>query len=219
MKSGATTFATITTDASGNANATNLPSGSYTVTETQQTGWTSTDPAGSLTKTVTVNVGQTTTVLFGNATVQLPPTSAGTLTVTKYNDLNANKTRDTNEPALSGWTFTVKDASGATVGTAATDASGNATFQNLSFGTYTVTETLQTGWTSTDPGGTTPTKTVTISGASTTVLFGNAQIKLPNTSTLETPPASPPSAMLFLVAVLLGQLLLITLVFRRWRND
>jgi len=139
--------------------------------------------------------------------------------VTKYNDLNANKTRDTNEPALSGWTFTVKDASGATVGSVATDANGNATFSNVAFGTYTVTETLKAGWTSTDPGGATPTKTVTISAATTTVLFGNAQIKLPNTSTVEAPPASPSPAMLFLLAVLLGQGLLLTLVFRRWRND
>ena len=142
-----------------------------------------------------------------------------TLVVTKYNDLNANKNRDANEPILSGWTFTVKDASGTTLGSAATDASGNATFQNLSFGTYTVTETLQSGWTSTDPGGTTPTKTVTISAASTTVLFGNAQIKLPNTSTLEAPPASPSPALLFLLAVLLGQVILIATVFRRWHND
>ena len=89
----------------------------------------------------------------------------------------------------------------------------------MAFGTYTVTETLKAGWTSTDPGGATPTKTVTISAATTTVLFGNAQIKLPNTSTVEAPPASPSPAMLFLLAVLLGQGLLLTLVFRRWRND
>jgi uncharacterized repeat protein (TIGR01451 family) len=219
VKSFGTTVATITSDAGGTATAVNLNAGTYTVTETQQTGWTSTDPGSSLTKTVTVNAGQTTSVLFGNATVQLPPTSAGTLVVTKYNDQNANKTRDANEPALSGWTFTVKDSSGTTLGSAATDASGNATFQNLSFGTYTVTETLQSGWTSTDPGGATPTKTVTISAASTTVLFGNAQIKLPNTSTLEAPPASPSPALLFLLAVLLGQVILIATVFRRWHND
>jgi uncharacterized surface anchored protein len=113
----------------------------------------------------------------------------------------------------------VKDSAGATVGSATTDASGNATFQNLGFGTYTVIETLKAGWTSTDPGGTTPTKTVTISAPSTTVLFGNAQIKLPNTSTLETPPASPSPALIFLLAVLLGQVILIATVFRRWRND
>ncbi|HAL26467.1 MAG TPA: hypothetical protein DCP25_06970 [Chloroflexi bacterium] len=219
VKSGGTTVATLTSDANGTAASVTLSAGTYTVTETQQTGWTSTDPGTSLTKTVTVNTGQTTTVLFGNAIVALPPTSAGTLVVAKYNDLNANKTRDANEPALSGWTFTVKDGSGATVSSAATDANGNAIFQNLGFGTYTVTETLQSGWTSTDPGGVTPTKTVTISAASTTVLFGNAQIKLPNTSTLEAPPTSPSPAMLFLLAVLIGQGLLLTLVFRRWRKD
>jgi uncharacterized repeat protein (TIGR01451 family)/fimbrial isopeptide formation D2 family protein len=219
VKSFGVTVATITSDAGGTATAVNLNAGTYTVTETQQTGWTSTDPGSSLTKTVTVNAGQTTSVLFGNATVQLPPTSAGTLVVTKYNDQNANKTRDANEPVLSGWTFTVKDSAGATVGTATTDANGNATFQNLGFGTYSVIETLKAGWTSTDPGGTTPTKTVTISAPNTTVLFGNAQIKLPNTSTLETPPASPSPALIFLLAVLLGQVILIATVFRRWRND
>ncbi len=218
VKSGGVTVATLTSDANGTASAGNMPAGTYTITETQQTGWTSTDPGTSLTKTASVSVGQTTTVLFGNAAVQLPPTSAGTLVVTKYNDLNANKTRDTNEPALAGWTFTVKDASGATVGSVATDANGNAIFSNVAFGTYTVTETLQAGWTSTDPGGATPTKTVTINAANTTVLFGNAQIKLPNTSTAEAP-ASPSPAILFLLGVLLLQGLLITLVFRRWRND
>ncbi len=218
VKIGGATVTTITSDANGTAAVVNLSAGTYTVTETQQTGWTSTDPGTSLTKTASVSVGQTTTVLFGNAAVQLPPTSAGTLVVTKYNDLNANKTRDTNEPALAGWTFTVKDASGATVGSVATDANGNAIFSNVAFGTYTVTETLQAGWTSTDPGGATPTKTVTINAANTTVLFGNAQIKLPNTSTAEAP-ASPSPAILFLLGVLLLQGLLITLVFRRWRND
>ena len=138
--------------------------------------------------------------------------------MTKYNDANRNGARDTGEAGLQGFVFTVKSG-GTTVATLTSDANGTAASVTLSAGTYTVTETQQTGWTSTDPG-TSLTKTVTVNtGQTTTVLFGNAQIKLPNTSTLEAPPTSPSPAMLFLLAVLIGQGLLLTLVFRRWRKD
>ncbi len=43
-------------------------------------------------------------------------------------------------------------------------------------GTYTVTETPQAGWTNTDPGGSTPVKTVVVgSNAAPTVWFDNRQ--------------------------------------------
>jgi len=159
--------ATITTSATaaGGPNCIDLPAGTYTVTETLQTGWTPTTPGGA-TQTVTVVSGQTTTVTFGNHRSE-----NGRICVVKFNDLDGAGKQGTNEPTLFGWVFTIKDASGNVVGTITTVA-GAVNCIDLPAGTYTVTETLQTGWTPTTPGGGTQTVTV-VAGQTTTVTFGN----------------------------------------------
>jgi hypothetical protein len=62
----------VTTGTSGYVTICNLAVGQCTITETQQSGWTNTDPAddGSLKKTVTVECGKTTTVKFGNKQIR-----------------------------------------------------------------------------------------------------------------------------------------------------
>jgi uncharacterized protein (DUF2141 family) len=97
--------------------------------------------------------------------------ASGTLCVVKFNDLNGNGKQDSGEPALSGWVFTVKDATGNTVGTIGT-APGLARCIPLPPGIYTVTETPQAGWTPTTTGGLTQTVTV-VAGQTTTITFGN----------------------------------------------
>ncbi|HUG56405.1 MAG TPA: SdrD B-like domain-containing protein [Candidatus Limnocylindrales bacterium] len=141
----------------------------------------------------------------------IPPTSAGSLTITKYNDLNANGVRNTGEPGLAGWTFTLRSSGGVTLSSAVTGADGTATFPNVSFGTYTIVETTQQGWISSDPGGTAPTKSVTIGSATTAVSFGNYEAKLPDTSTASRDRV--PVAVLG--AILMAQALLIPLALRR----
>jgi uncharacterized surface anchored protein len=88
----------------------------------------------------------------------------GQITAYKYNDLNGNGTKDTDEPVLSGWDMTI----GTT--TQPTGSDGSTTFAGLAPGSYTVTETLKSGWTNT----TATSQNVTISsGESETVYFGN----------------------------------------------
>jgi len=143
-----------------------LPAGTYTVTETPQSGWAPTTNGGA-TQTVTVVAGQTTTVTFGNHQAE-----NGRICVVKFNDLDGDGKQGPNEPTLSGWVFTIKDANGNVVGTITTSATGAPNCINLPAGTYTVTETAQAGWTPTTNGGLTQTVTV-VPGQTTTVTFGN----------------------------------------------
>jgi hypothetical protein len=152
---------------------TGLAPGTYYVTETNQPGWTNTDPGGSTpVKTVTVLSGQVTTVQFGNRQKAQP----GEICVEKYNDLNGNGVRDSGEPPLSGWTFTRTGGGVATL-SGTTGANGRwcpATL--LPPGTYTLSETTKLNWTNTDPGGSSPAKTVTLGSNQTLVVqFGNRQ--------------------------------------------
>lgn len=184
VRHGGTFFAAISLDASGSTSMALAP-GSYSVEETQQAGWSSTDPGGStLLKSVTVVSGQTTVVTFGCARVIIPSTSRGvTIQVQKYEDRDHNGRRDAGEAGLAGWTFVVRDAVGASVATMTTDAQGIATSPELAPGPYTITEQPQAGWFNTDPGGTAAAKQVVLVSDPVTVAFGNARVQLPSTST------------------------------------
>ncbi len=155
--------ATITTSATGAPNCIDLPSGTYTVTETPQAGWTPTTPGGG-TQTFTVVLGQTTTLTFGNREGQR-------ICIVKFNDLNGNGKQDSGEPLLPNWVFTVIDAASNTVvGPLVSGTDRNCI--DVKPGTYTVTETLQSGWTPTTPGGVSQTVTVA-AGQTINVIFGN----------------------------------------------
>ncbi|HVA87208.1 MAG TPA: hypothetical protein VNF73_12955, partial [Candidatus Saccharimonadales bacterium] len=143
-------------------NCTDLVKGTYLVTETPG-GWTATT-TGGLTQTAIVVSGQTTTLIFGNQ-----QTRTGTLCIVKFNDLNGSGRQDPGEPLLGGWVFTVKDGNGNVV---ATLYSVKEPCIDLPPGTYTVTETPQSGWTPTTAGGAAQIVTV-IAGQSLNVTFGN----------------------------------------------
>jgi predicted secreted protein len=71
----------------------------------------------------------------------------------KFRDDNGNGTQDAGEPRLSGWTISLNgtDGQGAAVSlTDTTDANGDYSF-DVTPGSYTVCETLQTGWEQTLP--------------------------------------------------------------------
>jgi len=164
------------TDAQGEfCSPATLEAGTYTVAETVPAGWTNTDPGGiQPMEAAIVTPGQTVTATFGNRQ-NPPPPLPGEICVEKYNDLNGNGVKDAGEPALPAWQFTARDGSGAVIGQGATGANGRWCLQTmLPPGAYTVTETVQAGWTSTEPGGLTPTRpAVVISNQTTTVRFGN----------------------------------------------
>ncbi len=72
----------------------------------------------------------------------------------KFNDLDADGTRDAGEPGLPGWTINLYQDTG-TIGSydgepvfasAVTDANGDYSFQSLLAGNYIVCEVLQATW-------------------------------------------------------------------------
>src|SRR5262249_5460415 len=73
----------------------------------------------------------------------------------KYDDKDASGTNNTGDTNLSGWTMTVFDSSNTQLTSGTTGTDGCVTFDNLTPGTYTVTETAPSGglpWFNTDPG-------------------------------------------------------------------
>ncbi len=161
-----------------------LTPGAYRVTQSAAAGWTNTEPGvvAALTKAVTLPADQSVTVLFGNcgggACRPLPgpppaPQGLAQACAIKYNDLNGNGVRDTVEPVLPGWPFTVSNGAGVVVGSGTTDATGKyCTLKVLAPGPYTLAETVLPGWTSTTPGG--PSRTGTLqSNQVWTWQFGN----------------------------------------------
>ncbi|MEA5075143.1 MAG: SdrD B-like domain-containing protein [Coriobacteriia bacterium] len=132
------------TDADGHLHFGALVPGEYTVTETLQEGWTNTTP---LSQDVTVVDGPTAHLWFGNVEI---PEPEGDLIVYKFEDLDEDGIHDEGEPMLEGWEFTLT-AGEATVDSGLTDENGELVFSELALGEYTVTETLQEGWTNTTP--------------------------------------------------------------------
>ena len=127
--------------------------GSYTVSETGHTGTTTSDytsaysctdqsqnvvasGTGTSTDPLTLTNGESVLCTFTNTIKR------GTVNVTKYNDLNANGAKDNGEPGLLGWTIALSSN-----GTDTTDSNGLASFTGVLPGTYTLSETLQGGWT------------------------------------------------------------------------
>ena len=103
-------------------------------------------------------------------------TGCTTISVNKYEDANANGSKAATEGApTQSFSFDLKSGA-TTLQSASTNASGVATFTPVSTGAYTVCEStpLPSGWNNTDPGGT-GCKSVTASGATASVTFGNAE--------------------------------------------
>jgi hypothetical protein len=114
---------------------------------------------------------------FGNFRGVLTGTIAGA----KFNDLNGNGVRDASEPGLAGVTITrtasINDPVGANL-SVVTDADGNFTFAAVPFGSFTISETVPTGFVQTFPGlpGTISTNVNFGQRDVTGLLFGNRAV-------------------------------------------
>jgi hypothetical protein len=170
---GGATVSTGTTNAQGKfCTPDALAAGGYTVVETLKPGWVSSSPGGANpARSLVLAAGQTRQVEFGNR--KAPPTPGG-LCVVKFHDLNGDGVRQTGEPALGGWQFTLTGPSGPLTGSTGDQGGQWCTSRTLSPGTYTITETMKPGWISTTPGGAAPQLTAVVTaGQVTQVVFGN----------------------------------------------
>lgn len=129
----------LTTGSDGVAQFTGLMKAAYTITETQQSGWTSTT---GLTKTI--NIGPSRTINFGNRIKPQVTTLKNKITIIKFHDRNSDGNVDTGEENLPNWEFTLT-GNGVNI-KKKSDANGNVVFADLANGSYSVKETLTSGW-------------------------------------------------------------------------
>jgi CSLREA domain-containing protein len=130
-----------TTDANGNYSFTSVGAGYYIV---QVDASDSQDVTNGNYDGVNLNAGDVSGVSFGLFnTVSV----AGNV----FNDQNENGAQDTGEPGLSGWTVTLLDSFGNTVGTTQSASDGSYSFDGIGNGTFTVGEKLQGNYVQSDP--------------------------------------------------------------------
>jgi hypothetical protein len=95
--------------------------------------------------------------------------NGGSISGQKWNDLNGDGIRQSNEPILPGWTINLNPGNL----TAVTDSNGFYYFNGLNPGTYVITETLQPQWVQTSPPGGSHTVTIAANQSVQGYDFGN----------------------------------------------
>ena len=144
---------TTTTDSTGAYNFANLQAGTYTITETQPTGYLDgkttqgTPGTGTAGDNVisTITLGQSVNGVNNNFGELLPSSLAGFV----YVDANNNGVKETGETSIPNTTvsLTGTDDLNASVSlTTTTDATGAYSFNNLRPGSYTISETQPTAY-------------------------------------------------------------------------
>lgn len=128
------------TNTKGQVEFEDIKNGTYTLTETLKPNWQSTTGAK---KTIQVN-GSNVNVWFGNRQVPVISQTNRSITINKYEDINANRKKDTNEKFLANWQFTLTGQNITRTGT--TNQNGQIVFSNLPAGNYTIKETIKPGW-------------------------------------------------------------------------
>jgi uncharacterized protein (DUF2141 family) len=133
---------TSVTDKNGLYSFVNLPAGTYHVREVQKDGWISTYPSSNPANdeyAVNLSAGQNVKKKdFGNFKL-------GTISGMKFNDKDGDGRKDSGEGGLSGIIITLKGPKGLTL-TTTTAADGSYSFTGLKAGTYTLSETVPSGW-------------------------------------------------------------------------
>jgi protocatechuate 3,4-dioxygenase beta subunit len=144
--------ATDVTDASGNYEFLNIPTGEYTIMEVQPTGYNSVsdvdatpDPDGNDGSTPNNMIPVTLTTGENDNDNNLVEEQTGSIRGTVTKDTNNDNVGDS---PLANVTINLKDLAGNIVATDVTDASGNYEFLNVSPGQYTIMEVQPTGYNS-----------------------------------------------------------------------
>ncbi|OQX23245.1 MAG: hypothetical protein BWK80_27000, partial [Desulfobacteraceae bacterium IS3] len=130
-----------TTDADGNYSFDSVTPGSYTVRETNPSGFSSTTPDSV---PVTVPEGGGGVLNFGDRKI-------GTVTGIVFNDVNGDGVKSAGEDGIPAVKVELLDSNGKVIATTATNPDGAYSFENVAPGTYTVRESDPTGYGSTTP--------------------------------------------------------------------
>jgi hypothetical protein len=139
-----------TTGAEGNYCFGDLGPGTYGVAEIHQSGWAQTVPSPPGTYTREVRSGDDLQDLnFGNRLEGgfVPVRLCGV----KFEDLNGDGVRNTNEPGLPGWSISLQTADGGMLQSALSAGDGSYCFGSVGFGSYVIRETILPGWVQTLP--------------------------------------------------------------------
>jgi len=145
MKLGGTRSKYRTTDDSGYYSFVGLPQGPYNVKEIDQDGWWPSLPAlPESTYNFFLSAGvYVDSINFGNYQIV-----TGSISGSKWNDLNDNGIRDSGETGIANWKINL---AGKATGTTTTDGNGDYSFTSLWPGNYTVSETWRPFWRQTFP--------------------------------------------------------------------
>ena len=128
----------LTTAKDGSYRFESLMPGTYTITETEQSGWVRTAPAeGSY--SITLSDADITGKDFGNH-------GSWAISGSVFLDSNGNGARDADETGQAGWNIQLSQ-DGKAINATTSGQDGSYTFKNLAPGKYTVSEVAQEGWT------------------------------------------------------------------------
>jgi protocatechuate 3,4-dioxygenase beta subunit len=128
----------VTTSSSGYYQVSDLPTGVYTVTESDPIGFT------SITNTVVVTVSS-----GGNGAANFGDRPIGTISGNVFYDINVNKVMGAGEPGFGGNTVQLQDMDSSSVITTTVLANGSYIFDNVPPGNYKVSVTEPAGYSAT----------------------------------------------------------------------
>ena len=134
--------------------------GVYVISQTVPAGWVLTAitciPAVKAQPDLAANRVTVTAAAGDNITCTFVDQRMAKVNARKFQDNNADKRRQSIELWLSGWTMTAYNSNGVVAATGATNTSGVVALARLRPGSYTICETMQSGWNNTLPGTLTP---------------------------------------------------------------
>ena len=145
---------TTTTSPDGSYIFINVPNGTFTLTETQPTGYSQGKTTiGSAGGSSTIPDVVTSIVLNGgnNSTGYNFGELGARISGNVFNDINGNGILNSGDTGKGGVTLTLRDQTGLVVGTTTSQPDGSYSFGALIPGTYTLTETVPGGQTPTSP--------------------------------------------------------------------
>ena len=129
--------------------------GGYTINQTVPSGWVLATIACIPAEKAQVDLDNrrvTVTAAAGdNITCTFVNQRTAKVTARKFQDNNGDKRRQVTEPWLTGWTITAYNSSAAVAARGVTNSTGQVVFNALRPGSYTICETLQSGWNHTLP--------------------------------------------------------------------